>query len=116
MQGNFLSPDAILMFAVALLLDAGGILCLILDLTVVGAAIGVPLSSALDFIGFFAFSAWILFIRPGSHEGLTKGKMGRVLKKLLKRVGVPMVIESIPVIGDIAFSWVVTVYLEVKNG
>ena len=116
MKGNFLAPDALLMFVIGLALDAGGVLCFILDLTVVGAAIGVPLSSALDFIGLFTFASWILFIRKGSSEDLTKGKLWNVLKKLLKRVGLPTLIESIPIVGDIAFSWVVTVYLEVKNG
>ena len=116
MKGNFLAPDAVIMLIIGLALDAGGILCFILDLTIVGAAIGVPLSSALDVIGLFSFSAWILFIRKGSAEDLTKGKLGSVLKKLLKRVGLPTFLESIPIVGDILFSWVGAVYLEVKNG
>ena len=116
MKGNFLAPDAVIMFGVALLLDAGGIICFILDLTYVGAAIGIPLSTALDILGLFTFSAWILFVRSGNTGGLTKGRTGRVLKKLLKYVGVPTFIESIPIVGDVAFSWVVAVYLEVKNG
>jgi hypothetical protein len=36
--------------------------------------------------------------------------------KLLKRVGLPFLVESIPVVGDIAFSWVLTAYLEINNG
>lgn len=116
MKSNFLAPDAVIMFTVALLLDAGGVLCFILDLTYVGAAIGIPLSTVLDLLGLFIFSAWILFIRSGETKNLNKGRAGRVLKKLFKRVGAPTLIESIPIIGDIAFSWVAAVYLEVKNG
>lgn len=37
-------------------------------------------------------------------------------KKWLKRVGLPWLIESIPIIGKISFTWVLSVYLEQKKG
>ena len=99
------------MFVLAIILDLGGVLCFLLDLTVVLATIGVGLSVALDIIGLIAFSAWTLF-----RSGEIRGKSVSILKKLLKRVGIPTLIESVPILGDIAFSWVATVYLEIKNG
>ncbi len=39
-----------------------------------------------------------------------------LLWKWLKRVFLPFIIESIPILGKIMFSWVMVVYLEDKNG
>jgi len=108
---NFLAPDAVLMMSVAIALDIGGVICFILTLTVLGAPVGLIISTILDIVGFFVFSAWTLIFRSGQ----IKGKSVKILIKFLKRVGIPTLIESIPLVGDVAFSWVGTVYLEVKN-
>ena len=110
-KNNFLAPDALLMFILAAILDLGGIVCFILEMTIALAAVGAALSMALDIIGLIAFSAWTLF-----RSGEIRGKGVKIIKKLLKRVGIPALIESVPILGDVAFSWVATVYLEVKNG
>lgn len=108
---NFLAPDVLLMFVLALILDFGGVFCLLLDLTVVLAPVGLVISIILDVIGLAFFTLWILLVRGGKITG----KASSVLRKLLKRVGLPALVEFIPVVGDIAFSWLITVYLEVKK-
>lgn len=109
---NFLAPDALLMLTIGGILDLGGIICFILTLAIVTAPIGMAISLVLDIVGLILFSAWTLFLRSGTISG----KSVKVIWKLLKRVGLPFLVESIPIFGDVAFSWVLTVYLEVKNG
>ena len=109
---NFLAPDALLMMTIGGMLDLGGVICLILTLAIVTAPIGLAISAILDILGLVLFSAWTLFLRSGT----VSGKSVKVVGKLLKRVGLPFLVESIPILGDVAFSWMVTAYLEVKNG
>ncbi len=109
---NFLAPDAFMMMVIAIALDIGGVICFLLTLTYFGAVIGMTLSMILDVLGLIIFSVWTLVFRSGQ----IKGKSVKILIKFLKRVGIPTLIESIPIVGDVAFSWVGTVYLEVKNG
>jgi hypothetical protein len=107
---NFLAPDALLAFFVALMLDLGGVICLLLDLTIILSPIGLVVSQILDILGLIFFSLWTM-----QRGGSISGKASHVLKKLLKRVGLPMIVELIPIVGDLAFSWVVTVYLEISK-
>jgi len=109
---NFLAPDALLMMLIAVALDIGGVICFLLTLTYYGATIGLTISTVLDILGLILFSGWTLFLRSGTISG----KSVKVIGKLLKRVGLPFLVELIPVVGDVAFSWVLTVYLEIKNG
>jgi hypothetical protein len=107
---SFLSPIAVLMFFIAGLLDLGGVICLILSITIVLAPIGLVLSVILDIAGLIIFGIWTLM-----RSGQIKGKSAKILKRLLKRSVLPTLVESIPIFGDIAASWIVTVYLTIKN-
>jgi hypothetical protein len=107
---NFLSPDAVLMFFIAGILDVGGLICFILCLSVVLAPIALVFSTGLDIAGLIIFSVWTLM-----RSGQIKGKSAKILKRLLKRSVLPTLIESIPFLGDIAASWIATVYLTIKN-
>lgn len=107
---NFLAPDAILMFFIGGMLDLGGFLCSILILTVVLAPLGLVLSEYLDIVGLIVFGIWTLM-----RSGQIKGKTAKILRRLLKRSVLPALVESIPLFGDVAASWVATVYLTVKN-
>ena len=107
---NFLSPDAFLMFFIAGLLDLGGLLCFILCLTIVLAPIGLVISAGLDIAGLIIFGVWTLM-----RSGQIKGKSAKILKRLLKRSILPALVESIPIFGDVAASWILTVYLTIKN-
>jgi len=112
-SSNFLAPDALLMMTIGGMLDiGGGSICLLLILGVITAPVGLLISTILDIVGLILFSAWTLFLRSGTISG----KSVKVIWKLLKRAGLPFLVESIPIFGDVAFSWILTVYLEVKNG
>ncbi len=54
----------------------------------------------------------------GKKPGLMKksNPSSLLMKKWLKRVCLPGVVESIPIVGKISFTWVLAVYLEQKNG
>ncbi len=107
---NFLAADAIMMFFIAGLLDLGGVFCFLLCLTVVLAPFGLALSEYLDLVGLIVFTVWTLM-----RSGKIKGKSVKILKRILKRSVLPTLVESIPFFGDIATTWIGTVYLAIKN-
>ncbi len=47
--------------------------------------------------------------------GSGSNKVVSIFKKWILRVLIPWLIESVPILGKIALSWIVSVYLETKN-
>jgi len=105
-MGSFLSPDVLIMLIIGLFLDILGLLCLLLD----WMGVGEVLSFVVDIIGMILFGFWTLM-----RSGQLGGKAAQVLKKILKRFIAPSAVELVPVLGDVAFSWTLTVILEVRN-
>jgi len=101
-----LSPDILIMFILAIILDFLGLICLVLSFF----GIGIVISLVVDIIGMVLFIPWTLI-----RSGQIKGKANVVLKKILKRFVAPSIIEVIPLLGDISFSWTITVILEARE-
>ena len=110
-MSNFLSVDTMVMFGLALVLDIGGFVCFVLCLIPPVTPFMLVISQILDIVGLVLFSVWILF-----RGGGLKGKPAKILKRLWKGSVAPTLVESIPVFGDVATSWIISVYLTAKNG
>ena len=109
---NLLSPEALLVLTLAVILDLVGLILFFLSFI----GIGIPLSFILDIIGLVLIGSW-MFFRTG-HITTTK-KAEKIIKKggrkLLKRLGLAFLGEIIPFFGDIAPCWTLAVYFELKN-
>lgn len=129
--GSLTSPEALVMFTVAGILDGIGYILLFFALDDFWI---------LDVIGFLIIGGWMYF-RSGSintpqknkEKGKeivkrtiqrfqkqpasksTKGKKGPTGRKIGKRLGWSTGIEALPYIGDISPSWILAVYFELKN-
>jgi len=92
------TPEAILMFLFAGLLDGIGYLLLI---------IGLDDFWITDIIGAIIIGLWML----------SRGSSPLKLKKSsrLKRWGISTLVEAVPYLGDIMPSWILVVYFELKN-
>ncbi|MFH1656268.1 MAG: hypothetical protein ABH956_00655 [Candidatus Nealsonbacteria bacterium] len=114
-MGAIFSPEALVMFSLAGILDIIGflLLCFALDDLWI-----------LDTTGLILIGSW-MFFRTGSiptskrlrqnkqnPTSEIKKKMGR---KILKRLGLAFFIEAIPWIGGLVPSWTIAVYFELKN-
>lgn len=109
---GFFSPIAIIMFLIAGLLDATGLIFLILSFF----GIGIALSYIPDIIGL-VFLGSLMYFTTGSMT-TTKGAQKTIKKattKLLKRLGLAFLGEIIPFFGDIAPCWILAVYFHLKN-
>lgn len=98
-MSSFMSPEAIIMMAIAIVLDLAGLMALILSFV----GVGIPLSFLLDIIGFIFIGGWIFT------------KSGKLPKKTFRRLGMNTLFELIPVVGDIWFGWTFIVYKELKG-
>ncbi|MBZ9578156.1 hypothetical protein KJA13_04005 [Patescibacteria group bacterium] len=111
-MGALFSPEALVMFVVAGSLDLIGLILLILDFI----GIGLALSFIPDIIGIIVIGGWMYF-RSG-HITISR-RAGKTIKttgrKIFKRLGLAFLGELIPLFGDIAFCWLLVVYLELKN-
>lgn len=105
---NFLSPEALVMFLIAGIFDLIGLLFFILSFI----GIGIILSWIFDFIALFIIGGW-MFFRSGKITTTKKTK--KVLKKILKRLGLSFLGEIIPFFGDLAPCWTLGVYFTLKN-
>ena len=105
--GNLTGPEAVAMFAIAVLLDLVGLvlLCFALDDFWITDAIGAVL-----------IGGW-MFFRMG--RVITTKRAGKVVKKsgkkILKRLGLSFFVEIVPWVGGIAPCWTLAVYFELKN-
>jgi len=95
---NFATPEAILMFLFAGLLDAVGYFLLLF---------GFDDFWITDIIGAIIIGLWML----------SRGSSPLKLKKSsrLKRWGISTLVEAVPYLGDIMPSWILVVYFELKN-
>lgn len=107
--GNFFSPEGTIMLSLAVLMDLAGLFLLFLT-AVFG--IGQFLSPILDVFALIFIGGWMLF-RSGQIAS-TKGAK-KVLGKILKRLGLSFLVESIPLLGDTAPSWTIAVIRTLKN-
>jgi hypothetical protein len=109
MNGSLISPEAVIMLPLAILLDLIGIvlICFALDDFFI-----------TDIIGIVFIGGWIYF-RSGAIK-TTKGakeKAGKIIKKMkkLKRLRFLCIgAELIPYIGALP-SWTILVYFELKS-
>ncbi len=99
-MSSFLSPEAAIIMAIAIILDLAGLMALILSF----AGIGIPFSFILDIIGFIFIGGWIFT------------KSGKLPKKTFRRLGLNTIFELIPFVGDAWFGWTYIVYKELKGG
>ncbi len=111
-MGALFSPEAVVMFLAAGMLDLAGLIILILNFFGVGLAISfIP-----DIIGLVFLGSWMYFrtghVTISRSAGKTIRKSGR---KILKRLGLSFAGELIPFFGDLAFCWTLAVYFELKN-
>jgi len=111
-MGAFFSPEALIMFMIAGLLDLAGLIIFILSLF----GVGIAISFIPDIIGL-VFLGSLMYFRAG-HVTISKSG-GKIIKKsgrkILKRLGLSFMGELIPFFGDIAFCWTLAVYFELKN-
>ncbi len=111
---SLLSPEAVLMLSVGIILDFSSIICAIL-IILLGA--GLILSKIVYIIGFIIVTIWSIFRGGGIQRG--KGKMSKQVSKgfgkFLKKYGKNLVIKAVPAIGDIIPLWTITIYTELKS-
>ena len=110
---DLISPEGVLMFFIAGVLDSVGLVFFVLSFF----GIGIPLSFVLDILGFIIIGGWI-FIRTGQIKTTKKTAEAakKIAKKAGKRFGITFLVELIPFLGDISPSWLILVFFELKNG
>ena len=101
--GNFLTPEGIIMMSLAVLIDFAGLVILFF---------GLDDGGIIDIIGLFFIGGWMLF-RSGTVSVTKKSK--KIISRFLKRLGFSFFVELIPYLGNIAPSWILAVYFELKN-
>ena len=113
--GQLLSVEGIMMLIVAIVFDMAGIVCLLL-IWVFGA--GAVLGRIVSGAGLIVFTIWAA-IRGGESPGkagrdeaqsMAKGALQKFLKKHWKKLGA----EALPVVGDIAPTFLMMWYSELK--
>jgi len=115
--GALLSPEGVIMFFIAGLFDVAGWLCAIL---VWAFGIGALLGRIVSVGGFIVIGGWQFFrsgTLPSKKGGPEKGEgiAGGLLKKFLKKHWKKIVVEAIPVLGDIYPGFTMMVYSELKS-
>lgn len=111
--GSLISPEALVFFFAAIMLDLFGLIIFILDFVF---GVGLIVSAIPDIIGLIFIGSWMYF-RTG-HITITRRGQKTIKKtgrKLFKRLGLSFLGEIIPVFGDVAFCWTLAVYFELKN-
>jgi hypothetical protein len=89
------------MLFLAAIIDVFGLACFFLSFTGFLTPVAQVFSTILDFVGLILIGGWILF-----SGGMPPGKIGT---RLLTRVGLAFLVESIPFLGDISPSWILAV-------
>jgi hypothetical protein len=90
-----------IMLILAAIIDILGLACFFISLTGFLAPVAQVFSMILDFVGLILIGGWILF-----SGGTIPGK---IASRLLTRVGLAFLVESIPFLGDISPSWTLAV-------
>jgi len=115
-KSGILSVEGIMMLFIAGMLDIAGIVCAIL---VIAFGVGAVLGRIVSGFGFGIIGVWQLF-RSGTvpSRGSQGGMMGQIAKKtakkFLKKHWWKLGLEAIPVVGDVAPSFLLMVYSELK--
>ncbi|MCP6718455.1 MAG: hypothetical protein KJI70_02875 [Patescibacteria group bacterium] len=111
---SLLSPEAVLMMSVGIILDLLSIICAIL---IIALGVGLILSKIVYAIGFVIVTIWSIFRGGGIQRG--KGKMSKQvskgLGKFFKKYGKNLAVKAIPAIGDVVPLWTITIYTELKS-
>jgi len=90
-----------IMLILAATIDVLGLVCFFLSMTGLLAPVAQVFSMILDFVGLILIGGWIL---------LSGGAIpGKIASRLLSRVGLAFLVESIPLLGDISPSWTLAV-------
>jgi len=92
-----------IMLILAVIIDILGFACFLISMTGFLAPAAQIFSMFLDFVGLILIGGWILFSGGGIPAS-----------KLLSRVGLAFLVESIPFLGDISPSWTLAV-LSIPN-
>lgn len=111
---SLLSPEAVAMLSLGLILDFLSIICAILILAL---GVGLILSKIVYFIGFIIVSIWSILRGGGIQRGEKQvGKqVSKGLGKFLKKYGKNLAVKAVPAIGDVLPLWTLTIFLELKS-
>ena len=111
---SLLSPEAILMLSLGLILDLLSIACGIL---IIAFGVGLILSKSVYVAGFIIVSLWSIFRGGGipSGKGKMKQKIAKGLGGFLKKYGKNLAGKAIPAIGDVIPLWTITIFTELKS-
>jgi len=90
-----------IMLILAAIIDILGFICFLISMTGFLVPVAQVFSFILDFMGLILIGGWILF-----SGGMIPGK---IASRLLSRVGLAFLVESIPFLGDISPSWTLAV-------
>jgi hypothetical protein len=94
------------MLMTAIVLDVAGFILFVLS----WFGMGLLFSSILDIIGAVVIGGF-LYLLNRSKAGVEKG-LYPVLRLILPRLGLTVLVESIPFVGDIMPSWTILVVIE----
>ncbi len=111
--GSLVSPEGMVMLALAIFFDLMGILLFFLSLF----GIGIIISWLCDALALLMIGGWMFFkLATKSAPGLGQSQKGKITnRRVLKRLGIAGVIEMIPFVGDIWPSWIIAVYKTLKE-
>lgn len=111
---SMLSPEAILMMSIGIILDFLGIICAILILAL---GVGLILSKIIYAIGLIIVTGWSIFRGGNIQQG--KGKLSKQISKelggFLKKYWKNLAAKAVPAIGDFVPLWTFTIYTELKS-
>jgi len=102
---SMLSPEAILMMSVGIILDFLSSICAIL---IIALGAGLLLSKIVYLAGFIIVSVWSFFRGGGI-------KRGKGLSNFFKKYGINLAEKTLPVWGDFKPLWTITIFLELKS-
>ncbi|MEX0878059.1 MAG: hypothetical protein WDZ40_04400 [Candidatus Spechtbacterales bacterium] len=100
------SPEAFLWLMWAFILDMMGVLSAILILVF---GVGLAISIAVDILAMGTIGVYMYF----KTKHMPTGKR---VARAAKRTGLVSAIEAVPVLGDIAFSWTIYLFMEFSKG
>ena len=100
------SPEAYLWLIWAFMMDMMGVICIILILVF---GVGLAVSLVVDFLAMATIGTYMYF----KTKHMPTGKR---VARAAKRTGLVSAIEAVPILGDIAFSWTIYLFIEFSKG
>ena len=111
--GSLLSPEAVIMLFVAVLVDGGEFLIELIPL------IGQFISVAIDIFALIFFGLWMWFrsgtIAVPKKTGAKITKVTKWTKRIKWLKPACFIIEMIPIVSSLLPLWILVVYLELKH-